>query len=217
MPSCCIKQCSARKRNNQPTLTFHRFPTNEIMKKKWLEIIGSENIKPRLKSLFVCSMHFDESSFNRTLDIVRLRDGIVPSSQLGQHTQSTLELTLNSQPSVSVMISDPQTSTEIGKLVLQERQENVASEQILLPKNEKIYHLTQKCENLKKKVKQLNEKVRRRDKKIALLSHILKDLQKRNLLKSEETLILEECAGPEDFLKKQIAKSRGIPLEKKIS
>lgn len=81
--------------------------------------------------------------------------------------------------------------------------------------NEKIKFLTKKCDLLKRKVRSLNEKVRRRDGKIALFSKILEDLQKGRFINNEETLILEECAGPEDFLKS--ANSKGVPIEKKYS
>ncbi|CAK1589425.1 unnamed protein product [Parnassius mnemosyne] len=82
MPSCCIIQCSARKSKNLPELTIHRFPVNKILKKKWLSVIGTENINPRHKMWYVCSMHFEESCFNRTLDVTRLHDNAVPSSSL---------------------------------------------------------------------------------------------------------------------------------------
>lgn len=82
---------------------------------------------------------------------------------------------------------------------------------------DKIRYLTKKCDLLKKKVKRLNEKVRRRDGKIALFSNIIEDLKKGKFINTEESFILDECAGPEGFLKRQIAKSRGLPLEKKYT
>lgn len=66
-------------------------------------------------------------------------------------------------------------------------------------------------------MRRLNEKVRRRDGKIALFSNIIQDLKKGNFINNEESFILDECAGPEGFLKRQIAKSKGLPLEKKYS
>lgn len=53
-------------------------PRNEILRSKWLDIIGIENINPHHKDWFVCSLHFEEKSFNRTLDVVRLRENAVP-------------------------------------------------------------------------------------------------------------------------------------------
>lgn len=70
--------------------------------------------------------------------------------------------------------------------------------------SDKIRQLTKTCEEQKKKNKSLSEKVRRRDKKIAILTNIFEDLQKRKYINIEEALRLEECAGPQDFLKRQI-------------
>lgn len=32
-----------------------------------------------LKNIYICSLHFDENAFNRTLDVIRLKDDAVPS------------------------------------------------------------------------------------------------------------------------------------------
>ncbi|CAH1644968.1 unnamed protein product [Spodoptera littoralis] len=63
---------------------FHRFPKNEVLRQKWLEVIGTENTKPGLKAPGICSLHFAVSffNFNRTLDVIRLRDDAVPSIHL---------------------------------------------------------------------------------------------------------------------------------------
>lgn len=80
-----------------------------------------------------------------------------------------------------------------------------------------IKKLKDKCQKQSKKIKRLNEKVRRQTKKIAHFSNIVKDLKERNLLNSEFQALLAECAGPQDFLKRQVAKSKGLPLERQYS
>lgn len=82
---------------------------------------------------------------------------------------------------------------------------------------EQIAQLQQKCKTQRNKIKRLNEKVRKRNKKITALNNMIEDLKKSNKINNEEAQILKECAGPEDFLKRQIAKSRGLPVEKKYS
>ncbi|XP_052746271.1 zinc finger protein 33A isoform X2 [Bicyclus anynana] len=77
--SCTIVGCGARKSDNFKNLTFHRFPRNEIKKKKWLNIIGRENIKRNTNRALICSLHFEEKDFNKTLNVVRLRDDVLPS------------------------------------------------------------------------------------------------------------------------------------------
>ncbi|RVE41343.1 hypothetical protein evm_014005 [Chilo suppressalis] len=74
---------------------------------------------------------------------------------------------------------------------------------VKIQQDENIKNLAEKCDKLKRKVRRLNEKVRRRDGKIALLTDMLKDLQSKNFINSEETLLLEQCAGSKDFLKRK--------------
>lgn len=81
----------------------------------------------------------------------------------------------------------------------------------------KIKQLTKTCMIQRNKIKRLNEKVRKRNKKIAVLNDIIEHLKETNKINAEESLLLKECAGPEDFLKRQIAKSKGLPLTRKYS
>lgn len=39
--------------------------------RKWLEAVGEENINPGHKEWWICSCHFEECCFNKTLDVVR--------------------------------------------------------------------------------------------------------------------------------------------------
>ncbi|KAF9416877.1 hypothetical protein HW555_005880 [Spodoptera exigua] len=80
MPGCSILGCRAYKRTHLPNLTMHRLPKKD--RQKWLDIIGVENINLQFKEPRICSLHFDDKSFNRTLDVIRLRDEALPSSDL---------------------------------------------------------------------------------------------------------------------------------------
>ncbi|CAF4943827.1 unnamed protein product [Pieris macdunnoughi] len=79
MAKCCILVCGARKNKKQPELTLHRFPKNEVLRKRWFQAIGERNINPGQKEWFLCSLHFEKSCFNKTLDVMRLRDNSLPS------------------------------------------------------------------------------------------------------------------------------------------
>lgn len=59
-----------------------RLPANKGKKKIWLETIGVENLKMSTKLIHICSLHFEESCFNRTLNKVTLRDDALPSRTL---------------------------------------------------------------------------------------------------------------------------------------
>ncbi|XP_028037504.1 THAP domain-containing protein 2-like [Bombyx mandarina] len=78
MPVCSVVGCGIRKTPNRPSLTIHRIPRNEHIKNKWLEAIGKENLKSNVKDLYICSLHFDDKFFNKTLNVTRLRDDAVP-------------------------------------------------------------------------------------------------------------------------------------------
>lgn len=56
---------------------INRLPVNAAKRKLWLENLNIQ--EPREKKPVVCSMHFDESLFDRTsVSTVRLRDHAVP-------------------------------------------------------------------------------------------------------------------------------------------
>ncbi|XP_026743920.1 uncharacterized protein LOC113505441 isoform X1 [Trichoplusia ni] len=118
MPSCSIKQCGARKNKNHPGLTLHKFPANESLKQKWMQYIGSENINPKHKQWNVCSLHFGESCFNKTLDVMRLRDGAVPTLNVmprkitsPQSTSSIVESGTNKTTSDCIAQTDTDTAS----------------------------------------------------------------------------------------------------------
>ncbi|KAJ0184345.1 hypothetical protein K1T71_000768 [Dendrolimus kikuchii] len=214
MPLCSVIGCGLRKTPNQPSLTIHRIPRNEPKKKKWLDAIGMENIKSNVKDTYICSLHFDDKCFNKTLDVIRLRDDAVPFKFTG--------LALNPAPTPITGTSGAATSalpmTTTAACTASFASVPGTSGVDNLPNQaQKIKELEDKCDFLRKKVKILNEKVRRQKKKIAKFQNIIKDLQERNLVKHENSILLEACAGPKDFLKRQILKSEGLPLEKQYS
>ncbi|XP_036448378.1 zinc finger protein 2-like isoform X1 [Colossoma macropomum] len=58
MPQCCVPLCFNRFESKKTTrLSFHRFPSDEKERAKWLQVIGRENFTPNCNSR-VCSWHF---------------------------------------------------------------------------------------------------------------------------------------------------------------
>ncbi|XP_063390619.1 THAP domain-containing protein 1 B-like [Cydia fagiglandana] len=210
MPVCSVIGCGIRKTPNQPSLTLHRLPRNEIKKKKWLEAIGMENIRPRVKDTFICSLHFDEKCFNKTLDVTRLRDEAVPFTGLALNpapVSGTSGVATSALPlTTATAYTGPFVSVTSTSGV-----DNLPAEAYTIKK------LEAKCDFLRKKVKRLNEKLRLQRKKIAEFQNVIKDLQERNLVNNENSIVLEACVGPKDFLKRRILKSEGMPLEKQYS
>ncbi|KAJ0183803.1 hypothetical protein K1T71_000226 [Dendrolimus kikuchii] len=112
MPVCSVIGCGIRKTSNQASLTIHRIPRNERIKKKWLEPIGMENIKPNAKYIYICSLHFDDKCFNKTLDVTRLRDDAVPFKFVRQHaSQHKTGILKENQLETIPVLAGPDTST----------------------------------------------------------------------------------------------------------
>ncbi|XP_063826089.1 THAP domain-containing protein 2-like [Ostrinia nubilalis] len=199
MPNCSVLGCGIKSENR---ISLHRFPNNEVMKKKWLEIIGPNNINPKHRKPAVCSMHFQESCINRTLDVTRLHDDALPSSSLLPN-QTNLKTQQTPNQLIANYIGqhvDPLTSSEITKILIIKEESNTpatpcsqenptSAEKIQLENKEIKYH--KRCNFLKKRVKILQERVRRRDKKIALLTKIIKDIQQRSRKKNLEKITFQ--------------------------
>ncbi|XP_061717499.1 uncharacterized protein LOC133525226 [Cydia pomonella] len=291
MPMCSIKQCGARKSKNRPNLTLHSVPKNEVLRRKWLNAIGLENINPRHKELYICSLHFEESHFNRTLDVVRLRENAVPTlfnmPSTSKHMIYTQKENLDPSPKMppiskpvlvlcgtgnvpeeqdtamshqenkltpahemlptsknvpvlcetgniqgkmepkkySFPAYDMPSSSAAGQDSIFQEEEVLLKEQpareILIPaagqpssssaasqvsilvsqQFNKFQKLEKICQEQKKKIKRLQEKVRRQGKKIGNLEDILKDLKQKLIINNEQSILLEECGGSQDFFK----------------
>uniref|UniRef100_A0A3Q2PST6 THAP domain-containing protein 6-like n=1 Tax=Fundulus heteroclitus TaxID=8078 RepID=A0A3Q2PST6_FUNHE len=72
----CTKRCTVQTRSLG--ITFHRFPKEAVMKKRWVKAVRRKGFSPSTASR-LCSEHFNEEDFDRTGQTVRLRDGVVPS------------------------------------------------------------------------------------------------------------------------------------------
>ncbi|XP_026743921.1 uncharacterized protein LOC113505441 isoform X2 [Trichoplusia ni] len=196
MPSCSIKQCGARKNKNHPGLTLHKFPANESLKQKWMQYIGSENINPKHKQWNVCSLHFGESCFNKTLDVMRLRDGAVPTLNVmprkitsPQSTSSIVESGTNKTTSDCIAQTDTDTASPAQSD--DSSREDTQHEEIKRLEN-KIEKLMKQCQLLKMNAKCWRERARRRDKKIDKLTFIIKTLRGDIRFNKEGSIILEK-------------------------
>ncbi|XP_030052331.1 THAP domain-containing protein 1-like [Microcaecilia unicolor] len=77
MPTCSVSGCTQRNRQNG--ITFHRFPSDPVLRQRWITAIQRECFVPS-KFAVLCSKHFREEDVDRTsLSVVRLREGAVPS------------------------------------------------------------------------------------------------------------------------------------------
>ncbi|KAJ4920944.1 hypothetical protein JOQ06_023088, partial [Pogonophryne albipinna] len=81
MPEHCAAYSCANRRtiaNRGRGITFHKFPKDKDMRKKWEVALRREGFTASESSV-ICSEHFKQDEFDRTGQIVRLRDGVIPS------------------------------------------------------------------------------------------------------------------------------------------
>ncbi|KAL2095750.1 hypothetical protein ACEWY4_007898 [Coilia grayii] len=81
MPDWCAAFCCSNERtveNRRRGITFHRFPKDKELRKKWEVALKRESFTARDRSV-ICSQHFLQCDFDRTRQTVRLRPGANPS------------------------------------------------------------------------------------------------------------------------------------------
>ncbi|XP_049451721.1 THAP domain-containing protein 6-like [Epinephelus fuscoguttatus] len=116
---CAAYSCSNRRtiENRAQGITFHKFPKVKDVRKKWEMALRREGFTASDSSV-LCSEHFKQDDFDRTGQIVRLRDGVIPSIfSLLVHLQRpekgrTTSTSRRAEDSLSVASQDaPQTAT----------------------------------------------------------------------------------------------------------
>ncbi|XP_017309237.1 uncharacterized protein LOC108256664 isoform X2 [Ictalurus punctatus] len=78
---CSVPTCTNNS-SKQPYLSFHSFPTDVLVRRKWICAIRrdeGEHFKILRGSTYVCSQHFKESDYSKTSGRKRLKHGAVPS------------------------------------------------------------------------------------------------------------------------------------------
>lgn len=77
---CAAYSCSNRRtiENRARGITFHKFPKDKGVRKQWEAALRRKGFTASDSSV-LCSEHFKQGDFDRTGQIVRLRDGVFPS------------------------------------------------------------------------------------------------------------------------------------------
>ncbi|XP_062605906.1 uncharacterized protein LOC134267706 [Saccostrea cucullata] len=77
---CCVPLCNGNGRL-RPELSFHKFPSNEIVRKLWIQAIRRDpGPLFNVKEAVVCSRHFKAEDYKWTPVRTTLRPGSVPST-----------------------------------------------------------------------------------------------------------------------------------------
>ncbi|XP_024921290.1 THAP domain-containing protein 6-like isoform X2 [Cynoglossus semilaevis] len=77
---CAANSCFSRRtvENRARGITFHKFPKDKEMRRKWEISLQREEFTASNTSV-LCSEHFKQDDFDRTGQIVRLRNEVIPS------------------------------------------------------------------------------------------------------------------------------------------
>ncbi|XP_043973313.1 THAP domain-containing protein 6-like [Gambusia affinis] len=110
---CAANFCSNRRTVDVRTrgITFHKFPKDKNVRKKWEATLQREGFTASDSSV-LCSEHFKQENFDRTGQIVRLRDGAIPSifsfpAELQRPEKCRMTVTsIKVEPSLSVASQD---------------------------------------------------------------------------------------------------------------
>ncbi|KAL1247049.1 hypothetical protein QQF64_034415 [Cirrhinus molitorella] len=118
--SCCNRRTIESRARG---ITFHKFPKDKDMRKKWEVALRREGFHASDASV-LCSHHFKQGDFDRTGQIVRLRDGVIPSvfsfpvhlqrlekgraTSTSRGAEESLSVSLASQDSQETATSSPQ-------------------------------------------------------------------------------------------------------------
>ncbi|XP_030632667.1 THAP domain-containing protein 6-like isoform X2 [Chanos chanos] len=81
MPQACAAFGCTNRRNIQNRLrgiTFHKFPKDPGLRKAWAVAVRRKDFAPN-DTTVLCSCHFKADDFDRTGQIVRLREYVIPS------------------------------------------------------------------------------------------------------------------------------------------
>ena len=66
MPKCCAVHGCNTNQTNKGDIALHRFPKNEEVKQQWIQLCKRAD-RINTEYAVVCSLHFEESAYDRNL------------------------------------------------------------------------------------------------------------------------------------------------------
>ncbi|KAM4530342.1 THAP domain-containing protein 6-like [Odontesthes bonariensis] len=190
MPGWCAAYSCSNERTvemRKQGITFHKFPKDDSLRKKWEVALRREGFTATNNSI-LCSQHFKQADFDRTGQIVRLRNGVIPSLfSFPVHLQK--------------LVKDRTTSTsrraeESLFMASEDSPEMATSNQQPQPNEEHGYALPASLTALKTRLNEALERVEilEREKKNAIsrekrakmtVKSVLGELREKNLINEE--------------------------------
>lgn len=77
MPLTCVAYNCTNRHQKGSGISFHRFPSNQVLRQKWVDAVNRANWTPTSSS-YLCSHHFQDTCFRRINDRNYLLDNSLP-------------------------------------------------------------------------------------------------------------------------------------------
>lgn len=192
-------------------IILNRFPKEENRRDIWIKELRRKDLV-LTEWTRICSLHFEEKCFNKSMTRVRFKDDALPTLFLEVPPDESISIIQNlnerNVDNGSEEIGDLCRSTFMANTV-ESMCSNNSCKRALEEANEKI-------NSHRKKIKVLTQKTRRLKKKITSLSAIIDEMCKKSLIHEDIVEILKKT-GPDELLLRQFKKIKNDSQPKKYS
>ncbi|XP_013174455.1 PREDICTED: THAP domain-containing protein 1-like [Papilio xuthus] len=218
MSSCAILWCGKNSRfscTKTDEVTFHRFPKDKAIKKKWIEATKRDNWRPSNFSV-ICSRHFTEDCYHSIKPRRRLLDNAIPTLNLpvitfdslinefesDQHLKaSSMARNASAQEPISIMLplkerDSPEPVTE-AQIDYEELYKEITSYNVKRL-CDRISELKESVDRKDLNVRRLKEQVRYFKRQIAIMEKTIKDLDEKCNINEENENFMVKITNPEN-------------------
>ncbi|CAB3238852.1 unnamed protein product [Arctia plantaginis] len=196
MVKCVVQSCKndTRKHNKQKSnITFHRFPKDPIIMKKWVNALKKSEWEPNIWTR-ICSLHFAERFMYETKSgLRRLVNNAVPSLFLHSSNEYSGYQAFPAVPSTSqnVVQAVEHMSTSTNQQIRPDL--NIPDTPRKQRLKQRIIHLEDIAKRRRLRCNALYASRRRLKKKVKDVSRMLSELKDKRLINQEEVNLLEVC------------------------
>ncbi|XP_076675634.1 uncharacterized protein LOC143372897 isoform X1 [Andrena cerasifolii] len=219
-------------------ISFHIFPRDIERKKKWLEALNLQNYCPP-KTGAVCSEHFKEQNYDSQHTLRKLKKDALPclseeNAVNNQNNNSNIDDTeimiqhhdikieeniLNDEiRSINVDTSANENTDMKIEVNYRHRSTSVSPERLFnSPREVELRKLHRdEIRRLKKQLYASSYKLKRAQETVKSLRSIVKDLERRNSVTSQDSDILKHLdQGTKELIKREIRKKKKLPVNRK--
>ncbi|XP_058507203.1 THAP domain-containing protein 6-like [Solea solea] len=183
--SCSAWGCTNRRtvQNRSNGVTFHRFPKEKELRRQW-EVASRKETCSTSKSAVLCSDHFKPEDFDRTGQVVRIREGAQPSifsfSTRQKRSGATRTTQTSRKAEESLSVDDFLSVNKTEPLPNADHSYALPASPALV--KSRLSKALVRVEHLEREMRNMKDRERRA--KIRVHS-LLKDLQEKKLVKKD--------------------------------